>query len=251
MFFYVQFIADLQVDCDIDDILNACEHQTMNPGLRAIWEDPRLAEVAQQSDNTIVERVIIPSERERSYLQLLWKFLGIEAGDEVLKCNRAADIEMQDVNVVKKESCEEQLNPSQSTKVNNNITIPASQCGSSSISVDPLLHDSLIDAAADLLREGDDGAFEEADSILFAGPSKDEDLANEKDLFGFEVTAGQRFGNNLGTDLECRESYEMSQVISDDIFQEESMFADETPTMEQAGPSGLRTYDTPSVQVGT
>ena len=143
-----QTCCEMEIDIFIEDVLNQFEEQDMNPGLRAIWRDPRLREVAH-SETTVIERDLVPSERELSYRALLMKFLGVD------------DILSQRSTPVPSEPDEEQSE----------------------------LQDTLLEAAEGLL-------FGETDSILFPGPSAED-----------------------GDDLEA---HEMSQVISEDILNEQS-----------------------------
>lgn len=143
-----QSCCELEIDCFVEDVLNQFEEQDMNPGLRAIWQDPRLREVAQ-ADTTVIERDLVPSERELSYRALLMKYLGVE------------DVVSQ-----------------RSTPANSDAESEQSE-----------LQDTLLEAAEGLL-------FGEADSILFPGPNDE--------------------------DADDAESLEMSQVISEDILNEQS-----------------------------
>ncbi|OQR73804.1 DNA polymerase zeta catalytic subunit-like [Tropilaelaps mercedesae] len=139
-----QTCCEIEVDCGIEDILNQVEEHEMNPGLRAIWQDPRLSEVAKL-DATLVERIVVPSEREFSYRKLLWKFLG-------LPVDNWEKTSIEHSHIIIDEAVDTSKKSSQSTKSE--------------------VQDTLLDAAADLLSE-------EADSILFHGPADEENESYE------------------------------------------------------------------------
>ncbi|XP_022689423.1 DNA polymerase zeta catalytic subunit-like isoform X2 [Varroa jacobsoni] len=176
-----QTCCQVEVDCVIEDILNQVEEVEMNPGLQAIWQDPRLSEVAQL-DTTIIQRVIVPSERELSYRKLLWKFLGIPIEEQE---NLAEGIKNESFDAPDK--AEHEIDAKKGLSQESQVKF----------------QDTLLDAAADLLNG-------EADSVLFQGPSADDDESYE------------------------RESAEMSQIISEDILQdtnslEDSSVSEKTP----------------------